>query len=191
MSHSGLSISFFEGFYLLVKNLWQVLEVYWLQIIILGLLLILLFFSLKAAKKETEPSKGAGWKILRGIRIFFVSLFRLILQSPLLLLFVLLLIFFRSPKLSRFFLKFLEGLGIPVKENSDKTEFEAKGESPHKDDMKAILKEGKQILIPPAAVVKEVAMKDLKAELHGKISHDYKKVPNTYEIGRASCRERV
>ncbi len=165
---------------MLLKNLWNALAVYWLQTLILVLVIVVLVLSIRAARVEKESSAGTGGKILRGFWEFFISLFRLILQSPLLILFVLVLIFFRSPKLSEFFIRFLKGLGIPVKEDSEKTEFVAHGESPDKEEIQRTIKEGKRLLIPPVAPVKEVSLKDLKEELHGKISYEYKKVPKTY-----------
>lgn len=174
------SSSFWEGFYLLLKNLWNALTVYWLQALILVLVIALLILSFRAAKLKKDASKGTGWKLLRAFSEFLVSLFRLILQSPLLILFVILLVFFRSPKLSEFFIRFLEGLGIPVRGKSEKTEFEAHGEAPDKVEIQKIIKEGKRLLIPPVAPVKEVSLKDLKEELHGRLTYEYKKVANTY-----------
>ncbi len=165
---------------MLLKNLWNTLAVYWLQTLILVLVIALLIFSFRAARLKKDPAEGTGRKILRGFWEFLVSLFRLILQSPLLILFVLLLIFFRSPKLSELFIRFLEGLGIRAKGNSGKTEFDAHGEAPDKVEIQKIIKEGKRLLIPPVAPVKEVSLKDLKEELHGKLTYEYKKVPNTY-----------
>ena len=174
------SSSFWEGFYLLLKNIWNAFSVYWLQTLILIVVIAVLVLSFRAAKVKKEPPGGMGGKILRGFWEFLISIFRFILQSPLLILFVVVLVFFRSPKLSEFFIRFLKGLGIPVKEDSGKTEFEAHGQASDKEEIRKIIKEGKRLLIPPVAPVKEVSLKDLKEELRGKITYEYKKVPSTY-----------
>ncbi|NOY78902.1 MAG: hypothetical protein GXO76_13650 [Calditrichaeota bacterium] len=165
---------------MLLKTIWNALAVYWLQTLILVVVIALLILSFRSAKTKKDSAGGIGGKVLYGFREFFVSLFRLILQSPLLILFVVILVFLRSPKLSEFFIRFLKGLGIPVKSGSEKTEFEAHGHASDKEEIKKIIKEGKRLLIPPVAPVKEVSLKDLKEELHGKITYDYKKVPGTY-----------
>ena len=176
-----LMTPFFQGFYQFFAKCVNLCVTYWLQ------LLILLFFAGLALwafldqswKKDKQPA-SAGKRIFRGVVSFFVGLFRLFVQSPLLILFVLLLIFVRNPKLTRFFLRFLEGLGIPVHPKEPETEFEAEGKSNYQKEVEKSLREGKKLLIPPVAQVKEVPMKNLKEELRGKIALDYRKEPNTY-----------
>lgn len=174
------SPSFFEGFYLLLKNLWSAFATYWIQTLIFVIVIVLIVFSFKIAKTAKNTNGGSAKKILRWFWEFFVALFRLTLQSPLLIIFILLLVFFRSPKLSEFFIRFLKGLGIQVKGESERTEFEARGEAPDREEIQRIIREGKSLLIPPVVPVKEVSLKNLKEELHGKITYEYKKVPNTY-----------
>ncbi len=172
---------FFQGFYDFFAQCVALCAAYWIQLLILAAILALLILAFRDKSwKAKKPDATAGQRFLRGVVNFFVGLFRLLLQSPLLILFVLLLIFVRSPKLTQFFLRFLEGLGIPVHPKEPETAFEAEGKSSYQKEVEKSLREGKKLLIPPVAQVKEVPMKNLKEELHGKIALEYRKEPNTY-----------
>ncbi len=176
-----VTVPFFQGFSDFFARWFDLAITYWAQWLALLVLVVLAVWAFwdKSWKKEHAKS-GPILRIWRGFVNFLVGLFRLVLQSPLLILFVLLLIFVRSPKLTQFFLRFLEGLGIPVHPKEKEPELEAEGKSSYQKEVEKSLREGKKLLIPPVAQVKEVPMKDLKEELHGKIALDYRKEPNTY-----------
>ncbi len=176
-----LWIPFWRGFADFFSNGWSFCRTYWAQMVFLLVVAALIVWAFRDKSwKENRTPSTTGRRLLRGTVRFFVGLFRLVLQSPLLILFILLLVFIRSQKLTQFFLRFLEGLGIPIHPEEPAPEFEAEGKSSYQKQVEKSLREGKKLLIPPVAQVREVPMKELKDELHGKIALDYREEPNTY-----------
>jgi len=159
-----------------LKGLWAWIQTYWVFLVILLAVLFGMWISWKASGQKEQ--KNFLYWMVQAIGQFLWTVIRLILQSPILIFLIVLLVLTRSGKLSNLLQIVLRAFGLRLPGAApappeDYVDFEAIGEAPDSESLKKLMEEGKALLIPPLARIREIAPERLQDFLRGKtrLSH--------------------